>query len=139
MTERCNICFGSVESREAYRCPHCNNGYHRDHLAAWLLMQSTCPVCRQEMPDNILTDLAPKDQNETERLMKIAKSLDNMEKLAKKLERIKRKQDPKAYKKKRAELLEAQKTEHRPMSLPEKIIPLIIAAAAMWYLIVIFG
>ncbi len=67
--EVCNVCFGKVETKP-YLCPFCSSGFHKEHLAAWLFMQPHCPVCRNEMPSRILTELAPKTQQEAEDMTK---------------------------------------------------------------------
>jgi hypothetical protein len=70
-----------------YPCPDCDNSFHKDHIAAWLLVQSFCPVCRKEMPLLVISELAPQDQQETERLMDINRSIANAEVLANKFEK----------------------------------------------------
>ena len=77
--ERCKICFLPVHDENAMlRCPRCTNGFHKDHLAAWLLSNKTCPVCREELSIEFRVDLKPKDEQERRRLEDILYNLDNL-------------------------------------------------------------
>ncbi len=60
------------------RCPRCTNAFHKDHLAAWLLNNKACPVCREELSIDFRVDLKPKDEVERRRLEDILYNLDNL-------------------------------------------------------------
>jgi len=76
---RCNICYLPIhEERSRLACPMCTNTYHRDHLAAWLLKEKACPVCRNELSEAFREDLRPKTEKERRRLDQILYTLDNV-------------------------------------------------------------
>ncbi len=60
------------------RCPRCTNPFHKDHLAAWLLNNKACPVCREELSIDFRVDLKPRDEVERRRLEDILYNLDNL-------------------------------------------------------------
>lgn len=48
--EKCIICFKPVSEgseRPLSFCPHCLRGGHQEHLAEWIKIKGTCPICRQ--------------------------------------------------------------------------------------------
>ncbi|MFW9915856.1 MAG: RING finger domain-containing protein [Candidatus Thorarchaeota archaeon] len=50
--EKCVICFKPIseESERALAfCPHCIRGGHQEHLAEWIKIKGTCPICRQSV------------------------------------------------------------------------------------------
>ncbi|MHA2270877.1 MAG: hypothetical protein ACXACI_03375 [Candidatus Hodarchaeales archaeon] len=50
--EKCVICFKPVSEeleRELAFCPHCIRGGHHEHLAEWIKIKGTCPICRQDV------------------------------------------------------------------------------------------
>ena len=77
--ERCNICFLPVHDEYSMlRCPRCTNAFHKDHLAAWLLNNKSCPVCREELSISFRVELEPRDKQERKRLEDILYNLDNL-------------------------------------------------------------
>jgi hypothetical protein len=56
----------------------CTNPFHRDHLAAWLLYDDTCPTCRDELPIELRMELKPKNEAEIKRLEEILINLDSI-------------------------------------------------------------
>ncbi|MHA2172579.1 MAG: hypothetical protein ACXAB7_22125 [Candidatus Kariarchaeaceae archaeon] len=56
-------------------CPRCVNPFHYDHLAAWLLTEKACPVCREELSEAFREDLRPKTEKEHNRLEQIVRTL----------------------------------------------------------------
>ena len=76
---RCNVCYLPIHD-EATKilCPRCTNAYHRDHLAAWLLNEEKCPVCREVLSDEFRDDLKPKTEKERVRLENILGTLDGI-------------------------------------------------------------
>ncbi len=129
-----------------YRCPFCDSGYHRDHFAAWLFMQPFCPVCRNEMPSKILSELAPKTQKEAEDMTrlyeyiqtKFKQDLAALEKIAKrknkeyfkKLEK-EQKERLREEERRRIEMLKAQEPAWK------KVLPAAIFIGWMIFLIVV--
>jgi hypothetical protein len=59
-------------------CPRCVNPFHYDHLAAWLLTEKACPVCREELSEAFREDLRPKTEKEHNRLEQIVRTLDGL-------------------------------------------------------------
>lgn len=77
--EKCKICFLPIHDEASMlRCPRCTNPFHKDHLAAWLLSNKSCPVCREELSIDFRVDLKPKDERERRRLEDILYNLDNL-------------------------------------------------------------
>ncbi len=53
----CSVCKMKINSPEDhYVCPHCSAPAHFSHLAEWVKIRGTCPVCRKTI------NLTPKDQ-----------------------------------------------------------------------------
>ncbi|KAF7006772.1 hypothetical protein CFC21_021778 [Triticum aestivum] len=45
--EECAVCLSEFAEREAgRRLPGCGHGFHEACIAAWLRLNSTCPLCR---------------------------------------------------------------------------------------------
>ncbi|MGC9779707.1 MAG: hypothetical protein HZR80_10735 [Candidatus Heimdallarchaeota archaeon] len=46
----CMICKFEIDKHEMiYTCPYCNSLYHKDHFQQWLDIDTTCPVCNQDL------------------------------------------------------------------------------------------
>jgi hypothetical protein len=67
-------------------CPRCFNSFHRDHLAAWLLRNKKCPICREVLSEAFREELRPKTERERQRLEDIFATLDNLGDMMSKLE-----------------------------------------------------
>ena len=82
MSLRCNICYLDIGySEQEIKCPRCLNPFHRDHLAAWLLTEKSCPTCRQELSTVFRKDLMPKNQTERDKLQEISRNLNMIGKM----------------------------------------------------------
>ncbi len=47
---RCSVCQIIIEDRtELVRCSTCNSPAHYGHLAEWLKIKGTCPICREKI------------------------------------------------------------------------------------------
>ncbi|CAK9136535.1 unnamed protein product [Ilex paraguariensis] len=47
----CSICLHDVTGGESYRkLPKCHHCFHVDCIDAWLQSNSTCPLCRSQVP-----------------------------------------------------------------------------------------
>ncbi len=69
----CNICFQSINTEEDIICNNCASHYHRDHLAAWIMMKhDSCPICKKQFDKQFVDKLVPKTEEE----IKYLKSLD---------------------------------------------------------------
>jgi hypothetical protein len=76
---RCNVCYLPIhDERTMINCPRCVNPFHYDHLAAWLLTEKACPVCREELSEAFREDLRPKTEKEHNRLEQIVRTLDGL-------------------------------------------------------------
>lgn len=76
---RCNVCFLPIHDEVTQiLCPRCTNPFHRDHLAAWLLKEEKCPVCREILSEDFRDDLKPKDERERKRLVNLMRTLDGL-------------------------------------------------------------
>ncbi|MHA2251390.1 MAG: hypothetical protein ACXAD7_13595 [Candidatus Kariarchaeaceae archaeon] len=76
---RCNICYLPIHDQSTQiLCPRCTNPFHYDHLAAWLLNESKCPVCRETLSDPFREDLKPKTEKDRRRLEQILYTLDGL-------------------------------------------------------------
>lgn len=76
---RCNICYLPIHNQTTQmNCPRCFNSFHRDHLAAWLLQNKKCPICREVLSEAFREELRPKTERERQRLQDIFNSLDNL-------------------------------------------------------------
>ena len=50
----CPICLGEFAEGEKVRVlPNCSHGFHAKCIDTWLLSNSSCPLCRQALLDNI--------------------------------------------------------------------------------------
>lgn len=48
----CPICLGEFAEGENVRIlPRCNHGFHVQCIDRWLLVHSSCPTCRQQLPE----------------------------------------------------------------------------------------
>ncbi len=61
--EKCVVCMkpvvGDIDRKLSF-CPQCLRGGHQEHLAEWIKIKGTCPVCRQELtPVDLVTYQAP--------------------------------------------------------------------------------
>ncbi|MFX0092085.1 MAG: hypothetical protein ACFFBD_10020, partial [Candidatus Hodarchaeota archaeon] len=46
----CSVCKMKItDSEDHYICPHCSSPAHYSHLAEWLKIRGTCPVCRKKI------------------------------------------------------------------------------------------
>jgi len=46
----CPICDVLIQAGEkTSQCPHCKTLFHKEHLDTWLMVRSTCPVCREKL------------------------------------------------------------------------------------------
>ena len=76
---RCNVCYQPILIvRDKILCPECQNTFHRDHLAAWLLNIDYCPTCREMLSPQFLKELRPTSEAERRRLQEILWTLDNL-------------------------------------------------------------
>ena len=76
---RCNVCYLPIHDETTkILCPRCTNEFHRDHLAAWLLTETKCPMCREVLSEDFREDLKPKSEKERKRLVNIMRTLDNL-------------------------------------------------------------
>jgi len=76
---RCNVCYLPIhEEVTQILCPRCTNPFHRDHLAAWLLKEEKCPVCREILSEEFRDELKPKDERERKRLVNLMRTLDGL-------------------------------------------------------------
>ena len=76
---RCNVCYLPIHDEATQiLCPRCTNEFHRDHLAAWLLTQTKCPMCREVLSEDFRDELKPKSERERKRLINIMRTLDNL-------------------------------------------------------------
>lgn len=88
---RCNVCYLPIHDEVTkILCPRCTNPFHRDHLAAWLLKEEKCPVCREILSEGFRDDLKPKDEKDRKRLMNIMRTLDGLSDKVHRLETSKR-------------------------------------------------
>lgn len=88
---RCNVCYLPIHDQVTQmNCPRCFNAFHRDHLAAWLLREKKCPVCREMLSEAFREELRPKSERERQRLEDIFSSLDNLGHMMSKLESSRR-------------------------------------------------
>ncbi|MHA1401214.1 MAG: double zinc ribbon domain-containing protein [Candidatus Heimdallarchaeaceae archaeon] len=47
---KCYICNLNISKNEAVSiCPNCNNFYHYNHLATWVKLKGTCPICKNKI------------------------------------------------------------------------------------------
>lgn len=77
--ERCNICYLTIRDQATHLlCPRCLNSYHRDHLAAWLLNDTKCPVCREVLSEDFRFELKPKSERERRKLEQLMLTLDGL-------------------------------------------------------------
>lgn len=64
--ESCCVCKRPVGSgTSVVQCPHCRSAAHYPHLAEWVKIKGTCPVCRQKIQ---LADINP-EEDEQDRLV----------------------------------------------------------------------
>ncbi|KDP39976.1 hypothetical protein JCGZ_03507 [Jatropha curcas] len=50
----CPICLGEFEQGEKVKIlPKCNHGFHVKCVDKWLLLHSSCPLCRQPLLDQV--------------------------------------------------------------------------------------
>ena len=76
---RCNVCYLPIHDEATQiLCPRCTNPFHRDHLAAWLLKEVKCPVCREILSEDFRDELKPKDERERKRLVNLMRTLDGL-------------------------------------------------------------
>ena len=76
---RCNICYLPIhDAATSIPCPRCFNTFHRDHLAGWLLNETQCPMCREELSEDFRAEFRPKSDRERQRLEDIMRSLDGL-------------------------------------------------------------
>ncbi len=105
MEDTCNICYGGLESSSQYiSCENCHSKFHRDHLAAWLLNNLHCPVCRQDFTTKTLSELKPKTKKETYNLREINLRLNDLSAKLDQLEQINKRKNPKLYSKKKRDI-----------------------------------
>ncbi|MHA2233001.1 MAG: zinc-ribbon domain-containing protein [Candidatus Hodarchaeales archaeon] len=61
--EKCIICLKPVSEapkRQLAFCPHCLRGGHQEHLAEWIKIKGTCPICREDItPMNLVQYQTP--------------------------------------------------------------------------------
>lgn len=76
---RCNICYlDIINELSEIKCPRCLNSFHKDHLAAWLLNEKSCPVCREELSQGFRDELKPRDERDRKRLLRISQNLQSL-------------------------------------------------------------
>ena len=84
---RCNICYLPIHDQSGKEnCPRCFNEFHRDHLAAWLLKNDYCPMCRDPLSESFREQLRPKTEKERVRLENVLSTLDGIGDLFRELE-----------------------------------------------------
>lgn len=130
---RCNICYLDIQfDQKAIKCPRCLNDFHQDHLAAWLLSEKSCPICREVLSDNFRESLRPKSDRERQRLQDISRSLNS---IGKELERWERRNQRKLRR-----MREVQHNEPKvPIPWGKIFIPLLLFLIWVIILIAIFG
>ena len=48
--EHCSVCHMAIQGSDEYsRCPQCGSPAHYAHLAEWIKIRGTCPVCRAKI------------------------------------------------------------------------------------------
>lgn len=88
MSYRCQICYLPIhEQKTLINCPRCQNEFHFDHIAAWLLNSDFCPVCRGHLSDSFRDEFKPKSERERRRLEQIFSTLDGLGELLQKVEK----------------------------------------------------
>ncbi|MFX1562415.1 MAG: RING finger domain-containing protein [Promethearchaeota archaeon] len=49
-SEKCIVCGLQIrEGQEQVFCPNCGNPAHYSHLAEWVKVKGTCPICRKNI------------------------------------------------------------------------------------------
>ena len=88
MINSCKICYLPIKNNEKQLpCPRCFNHFHQDHLAAWLLNNNSCPMCKNILSDDLRQDLQPKNEEERKKIEEILMKVDNIEDMVSKLEK----------------------------------------------------
>jgi hypothetical protein len=53
LTEGCPICLAEWEEGDEIKLTNCQHAFHSDCLAAWLVANRTCAICRQDVSKGI--------------------------------------------------------------------------------------
>ena len=127
---RCNVCYLPIHDEATQiLCPRYTNEFHRDHLAAWLLTETKCPVCREVLSEDFRDELKPKSERERKRLVNIMRTLDNLSDNVLRLET--RSKHSKRVQKMRIE----EMGDHRGPTLVKPIVTVVIFL--LWIVIII--
>lgn len=130
---RCNICYMDIIDEDTeIKCPRCINSFHKDHLAAWLLSEKSCPVCREELSHVFRDELKPRDERDRERLWRVSQNLQSLGDTLGKWE-------SRNKKKKKVRKVKVERDEREKVPLSKKLIPALIFIAWMVVLLIIFG
>ncbi len=121
--DKCNICYLSVDRKTYYPCPECNNSFHRDHFAAWVFENESCPICRRKLKVKVLSELAPKTQSEAQKMREINRELAKSMRLAHKFDQ---KFGEKSRKKIIKEMIKQARERKPKKSLFGRLLPFIV-------------
>jgi len=57
--ERCTICLEDFNKNEEIQLAPCNHGYHKECLANWLTVKSSCPMCQARLRNEHIDEYTP--------------------------------------------------------------------------------
>lgn len=70
----CAVCYTTIlgaDLEESVIHINCKQRYHRSHIAAWLISNIICPMCREPFAKEIRDSLQPKTQQEVQQLEEV--------------------------------------------------------------------
>ncbi len=123
---RCNVCYLPIHDQTTkILCPRCTNPFHYDHLAAWLLTETKCPMCREVLSEDFREDLKPKSEKERRRLEQVLYTLDGLGQVLGKYETSRR------QKKRLGEMRRVERGDPSTSSLISLALPVLLGLVAI--------